>query len=447
MAEASLSADKAKPESGGRTSPDGRAAARRAQPAAPLLGLQQTVGNRALGRFLGSGGAARAVIQPSLRVGEPGDAFEREADRVADAVTGMAAPRRAPSISQVPAGGGVRRCARCDGQIRDEGDEPPATGEATVQRQCSCREEDTEEEGNLAQGRLAGAPGRAPRVGAEVAAEVAGLRGGGAPLPPALRSYFEPRFGQDFAAVRLHTGGAAERSAAALEARAFTVGHDVVFGAGEYAPESAAGRHLLAHELTHVVQQTPLVARREPLVQRAAAAEGEAAADPAAADSSPAAEPAPGDPGADPAADPGAAAAAPAAAPAAAAGAWIVDDAAASVGAGQMKKSEFLARLRPAVEAAAQAGPGAAGAAPLIESSFAEYQQQDAARLNGDLAELAPPGGVDRRRGLHPAHRRPRHGGGGRPGRSRRERRPALRGLARHLARGEPAGGARRPAP
>jgi hypothetical protein len=286
----------------------------------------------------------------------------------------MTAPRGAPSISQIPPGGtagGLQRCARCDGEIREDGEEPAATGDAAVQRKCSCQEED-----DLVQGRLAGAA-RAPRVGPELAAQIAAFRGGGAPLPPALRSDFEPRFGQDFAAVRLHTGAAAERAAAALRARAFTVGNDIAFGSGEYAPETPAGRHLLAHELTHVVQQTPLVARREPLAQRATTAASESDADSA----SPAAEGSP-------------AAAEPLAAPAAAAAPLIVDDEAESVAPGQMKKSEFLGRLRDAVRTAVQAVLAQAGRPveelPILESSFDRYQEEDAARLERDLSTLAP---------------------------------------------------------
>jgi hypothetical protein len=82
------------------------------------------------------------------------------------------------------------------------------------------------------------------------------LRGGGQPLPQSLRAFFEPRFNLDFSSVRLHTGAEAARSARNLGARAFTVGNNIVFGGGEYAPEATAGRNLVAHELTHVVQQS-----------------------------------------------------------------------------------------------------------------------------------------------------------------------------------------------
>ena len=81
------------------------------------------------------------------------------------------------------------------------------------------------------------------------------LRSRGQPLDPQTRAFMEPRFGHDFSNVRVHTDARAAESASAVSALAYTVGRDVVFGAGQYAPETSAGRRLLAHELTHVVQQ------------------------------------------------------------------------------------------------------------------------------------------------------------------------------------------------
>lgn len=81
------------------------------------------------------------------------------------------------------------------------------------------------------------------------------LRSPGEPLSPGSRSFMESRFGRDFSQVRVHTDSRAAESAESIGARAFTVGQDIVFGAGEYAPQSSPGRMLLAHELTHVVQQ------------------------------------------------------------------------------------------------------------------------------------------------------------------------------------------------
>jgi hypothetical protein len=79
--------------------------------------------------------------------------------------------------------------------------------------------------------------------------------GGGQPLDTPTRSFMESRFGNDFGGVRVHTDTRASDSARAVQAHAYTVGNDIVFQSGHYAPETDAGRHMLAHELTHVVQQ------------------------------------------------------------------------------------------------------------------------------------------------------------------------------------------------
>lgn len=89
--------------------------------------------------------------------------------------------------------------------------------------------------------------------GAERAVHPAGR--GGHPLPEAAKAFFEPRFGRDFRRVRVHADPAAGAAARAVRARAYVTGSDIVFGAGEYAPATNAGKRLLAHELTHVVQQ------------------------------------------------------------------------------------------------------------------------------------------------------------------------------------------------
>jgi hypothetical protein len=89
----------------------------------------------------------------------------------------------------------------------------------------------------------------APRIVDEV------LESPGQPLDATTREFMEQRFGHDFSAVRVHTDARATKSAAAVDACAYTVGHHVVFCAGGYAPATHAGQKLLAHELTHVVQQ------------------------------------------------------------------------------------------------------------------------------------------------------------------------------------------------
>jgi hypothetical protein len=111
--------------------------------------------------------------------------------------------------------------------------------------------------------RSATSAGHAPTIG-HSAAHVPGtvppivhqvLRSPGRPLDAATRAYMEPRFGHDFGHVRVHTDAHAAQSAAAVHARAYTVGHHIVMGGGEYRPGATDGRRLLAHELGHVIQQ------------------------------------------------------------------------------------------------------------------------------------------------------------------------------------------------
>ncbi|HCT27031.1 MAG TPA: hypothetical protein DIW85_12570, partial [Stenotrophomonas sp.] len=108
------------------------------------------------------------------------------------------------------------------------------------------------------------ANGSAPRAEAPSSVEAA-LSESGRPLDPAARAFFEPRFGEDFSDVRVHTSGQAARSASDVGAEAYAVGSRLVFAEGRYAPGGAEGRNLLAHELAHVVQQrggAPTVRRR-----------------------------------------------------------------------------------------------------------------------------------------------------------------------------------------
>ncbi len=184
-------------------------------PVPALLRLRHAAGNRASGQLL----------QAKLRVSQPGDEFEQEADRVADRVVNSADP--APITGRAGALQVQRACRRCD-EERDE-----AAGDVTLQRK----------------------PAGVKEVGAGAGPAASVLpAGGGEPLGETARAYFEPRFGHDFSRVRLHADAQAAQSARAVEARAYTVGNEIVFGAGQYAPDTPAGKRLLAHELTHVVQ-------------------------------------------------------------------------------------------------------------------------------------------------------------------------------------------------
>lgn len=94
-----------------------------------------------------------------------------------------------------------------------------------------------------------------PTVDPERATLIREGRSGGRPLSESLRSDFEPRFGRDLGEVRVHTSTRADKAARAVDAKAFTLGRDIVFRSGAYQPDRTEGRRLLAHELTHVVQQ------------------------------------------------------------------------------------------------------------------------------------------------------------------------------------------------
>jgi hypothetical protein len=166
---------------------------------------------------------AAGVIQTKLAINEPGDSYEQDADRMAEQV--MSAPE--PQLRRAcPCGGGCPKC-------RTE-----QSGRAHESLQTK-----------RVQAGDAGQTAAPPIVG-----EL--LRSPGQPLDAATRSFMEPRFGYDFSRVRVHTGAVAEESARDVNAHAYTVGHNVVFGAGRFAPETHAGRLLIAHELTHVVQQS-----------------------------------------------------------------------------------------------------------------------------------------------------------------------------------------------
>jgi hypothetical protein len=234
--------------------------------------------------------AAPAPQRPSgalLRLGAPADRLEQEADAVAARVLSgqrIAAlgVRAAPGLRAAP--GHLQRDSRSpwsadEGRRRDE--DAPATG-GTLQRAPQCgaaattvspeRSPTTSRSGSPAgsftespAGSPTGSPTTSPTLSPALASRIHSLRGGGTPLPGAVRGLLEPRFGHDFGRVRIHRDSSAAALAERVNARAFTLGRDVVFGTGQYDTGSRAGLRLLAHELTHVVQQgaAPRQADRE----------------------------------------------------------------------------------------------------------------------------------------------------------------------------------------
>ncbi len=194
----------------------------------PFLSLQAIVGNRAVGRFL----------QAKLTVSEPSDEFEQEADRVADQVMRTPDPNgeELPEIGRASDSSLQRACNKCE----EEGEEKVGIHRKAVDGSDQAT---AETKGNV---------GKAASL---VQEQLSNLSSDGEPLTATTRAYFEPYFGADFSDVRVHRSKRAFESAQSVNALAYTIGPHVVFGSGQYAPDTAAGKRLLAHELTHVVQQ------------------------------------------------------------------------------------------------------------------------------------------------------------------------------------------------
>lgn len=205
-----------------------------------------------------------APVQPRLLVGPADDPFEREAERTADVVTANGRTGAASVFGGQPLAGSLLRFAQ-----------RAPDSKVTDRRGPDKKDEDEKPRKALRSPTPAGGTAVVP---AGIEAGLSAMTGGGTPLAEPLRSLFEPRFGLDFSDVRIHTGPEAHGAASELGARAFTVGEHIFFGAGEYQPATTAGQHLLAHELTHTIQQKPGAARAARLLssaQRVQRAEGE----------------------------------------------------------------------------------------------------------------------------------------------------------------------------
>ena len=211
--------------------------------AGAILHLQRAVGNQAVQRMLQTGGhpheerphihtpppfsydlsriPAHATPgrtpRPKLKVSVPGDPYEREADRVADQVVG--GPETAAVSDDHPSL--FRSSFRSSAGVEGDDMHTPAGGRP---------------------------------LPAFSQAAISSLTGG-APLPTSELAFFEPRFNRSFKNVRIHSGRDADAAARSINARAFTLGNDIGFARGQYRPGTRDGRRLLAHELTHTLQQ------------------------------------------------------------------------------------------------------------------------------------------------------------------------------------------------
>jgi Domain of unknown function (DUF4157) len=173
-------------------------------------------------------------VQTKLTVGPANDPYEHEADQMADQVMRMPDPGALEPASEK--GPAIQRmCTDCE--------------EEEMQRQADGEEEE-DQFGQAKEDSSHAAP-----VSERQTANIEEIKKGGGPLPESTRAFFEPRFGHDFSNVRVHSDDRAARSAKEIRALAYTTGEHIVFGAGQYSPDTQSGQKLLAHELTHVVQQ------------------------------------------------------------------------------------------------------------------------------------------------------------------------------------------------
>lgn len=183
----------------------------------------------------------RSTTATNLKIGRSDDRYEQEAERMANSVmrtpqpTATAAPALSPAPSSV-----IQRCS-CGGTCAKCRKQEPEDGHEHVLRRKALHAD-------------RGEPQSAPPIVHQA------LRSPGQPLDTDTRTFMEQRFGYDFSKVRLHADATAFESASAVHALAHTIGRDIVFASGSYSPGTRAGRQLLAHELSHVVQQQPLPA-------------------------------------------------------------------------------------------------------------------------------------------------------------------------------------------
>jgi hypothetical protein len=181
-----------------------------------------------------------SLVQAKLRISQPGDVYEQEADRVAEKVMSMlsipffysdAQPIRKNKTTTTEAKGSGKKCAACETKGQKEKIEISRKPLSTTTTNFEASDQVSNEINNA-------------------------RSNSGSPLDENTKEFMESRFGSyDFSSVKIHTDEAAAKSSNSVNALAYTAGTDIVFGEGQYRPYTYEGRRLLAHELTHVVQQ------------------------------------------------------------------------------------------------------------------------------------------------------------------------------------------------
>ena len=196
-------------------------------------------------------------LQRKLSVGAVDDPLEDEADNMADKVMRMPEP----NFIQ-------RKCAHCEEE--EKAQRKPL--ESFIQKKCAaCEQEERAQRKPLASfiQKKETSTNNNVLASNNVSNRIQSTKGSGNVMPETTKSFMESRFGTDFSSVKIHTGNYASQLSKELSAQAFTVGNDIYFNEGKYQPESSEGKHLLAHELTHTIQQRNGVSRK---IQRFSAA-------------------------------------------------------------------------------------------------------------------------------------------------------------------------------
>lgn len=235
-----------------------------------------------------------AVIQPALTINEPGDQYEQEADQMADHVMRMESASGSPmdeeeqpvqrmplaisrlqrqeiseeeeSVQTMPLAI-QRKCAECEKEDKLQRQEMPEEEPPVqmmplpIQRKCAACEEG--EKGQMQKmplmRKVSSSGGQGGSGGytasSQLTSQLSRSKGGGSSLPMPTLPYMNNAFGTDFSQVRVHTSSQANEMSQGIQAKAFTHGSDIYFNKGQYNPDSLDGKKLLAHELTHVVQQ------------------------------------------------------------------------------------------------------------------------------------------------------------------------------------------------
>lgn len=179
-------------------------------------------------------------VQPKLEIGRANDKYEQQADAVADRVMRMPMPSSRDLLMR------------------------PYTQKTDIQMKCAkCEEEEKLQMKPVANGILQMKPGNGGIMASDaLSGRLNGTKGTGQPLPEKVKNEMSSKIGVDFNGVKVHTDHAAIQMNREIGAQAFTHGSDIYFNQGKYNPENLAGRHLLAHELTHVVQQNSMKIQR-----------------------------------------------------------------------------------------------------------------------------------------------------------------------------------------